>query len=388
MEDRENASRPGPALERGDRAAPAPPLVVLAGSDPRPARLTEAGERYRPLSGHKGAYLRIGGQPLVRRILESLVASKRFSTLYVAGPEPVYAGRLLPGVRLVHCDGRLEANLRAAFEAVREDHSHGPIAFLASDVLPGVDTLRAVMDRYTAAAPCDVFIPLVEVPEDAAALGASSWKPRYRMRRGEHTAPLTVLPGHLVVVDPDALRIGLVYRLISLSYRTRNRPIGERHYAMLRGLLGHALREDFRQLLTLRLPEVTAAIVADGAAVAMGLKSGNMTCERLARAVRRVAVSYGHRRRYPRRRVELPILPGILSLARDIDTEEEARELGAEWQCGEPSAAAASRAPPGPERNRGGRLEPAPAPASAAPTSSGPGPGRTGSSTGGPGRMR
>ena len=388
MEDRENASRPAPALERGDRAASAPPLVVLAGSDPRPARLTEAGERHRPLSGHKGAYLRIDGQPLVRRILERLIASKRFSTLYVAGPEPVYAGRLLPGVRLVHCDGRLEANLRAAFEAVREDHSHGPIAFLASDVLPEVETLRAVMDRYAAAAPCDVFIPLVEVPEDAAALGASSWKPRYRMRRDEHTAPHTVLPGHLVVVDPDALRIGLVYRLISLSYRTRNRPIGERHYAMLRGLLGHALREDFRQLLTLRLPEVTAAIVADGAAVAMGLKSGNMTCERLARAVRRVAVSYGHRRRYPRRRVELPILPGALSLARDIDTEEEAREIGAEWRRGEPSAAGATRRQPGSERKRGGRLEPAPAPAPAAPSSSGPGQGRAGSSAGGPGRMR
>ena len=385
MEGRDGASRPGPARERVDRTAPAPPLVVLAGSDPRPARLTEAGERHRPLSGHKGAYLEIDGQPLVRRILERLIESERFSTLYVAGPEPVYAGRLLPGARLVHCDGRLEANLRAAFEAVREDHSHGPIAFLASDVLPGVETLRTVMDRYAAAAPCDVFIPLAEAPEEAAALGASAWKPRYRMRRDEHTAPLTVLPGHLVVVDPDALRIGLVYRLISLSYRTRNRPIGERHHAMLRGLLGHALREDFRQLLTLRLPEVTAAIVADGAAVAMGLKSGNMTCERLARAVRRVAVSYGHRRRYPRRRVELPILPGVLSLARDIDTEEEAQEIGAEWpRRGPPPAAAArGRGPPGSGRSRGGRLKPAPATAAAPTPPSGPGHGPAGRSTGG-----
>ena len=56
-----------------------------------------------------------------------------------------------------------------------------------------------------------------------------------------------------------------------------------------------------------------------------------MTRERLERAVRRVVVSYGHRRRYPRRMVRLPILPGVLSLARDIDTEEEARAIGAEW---------------------------------------------------------
>ena len=332
MEDRENASRPGPALERGDRAAPAPPLVVLAGSDPRPARLTEAGERYRPLSGHKGAYLRIGGQPLVRRILESLVASKRFSTLYVAGPEPVYAGRLLSGVRLVHCDGRLEANVRTAFEAVREDHPHGPIAFLASDVLPEDETLRTAMDRYADAAPCDVFFPLAEVPEDAAALGPSNWKPRYRIRPDEGSTPSTILPGHLVIVDPDALRIGLVYRLIALSYRTRNRPIGGRGLAMLRGVLMTVLREDLRQLFTLGLPDLTAAVIADGAAVVTGLRSGNMTRERLERAVRRVVVSYGHRRRYPRRMVRLPILPGILSLARDIDTEEEARAIGAEWR--------------------------------------------------------
>lgn len=333
MKDTRNASprNPGPVSERGERTA-APPLVVLAGSDPRPARLTEAGERYRPLSGHKASYLEIGGRPLVGHVIDRLLASERFSGLYVAGPGQVYARRLAPGVRLVDCDGRLESNLRAAFEAVREDHPHGPIAFLASDVLPEDATLQEVMNRYSAAAPCDVFIPLVEVPEDPAALGPSAWKPRYRMRRDEGSPPLAMLPGHLVIVDPDALRIGLVYRLISLSYRTRNRPIGERHYAMLRGLLGHALREDFRQLLTLRLPEVTAALIADGAAVAMGLKSGNMTCERLARAVRRVVVSYGHRRRYPRRRVELPILAGALSLARDIDTEEEAREIGAEWQ--------------------------------------------------------
>ena len=372
MEDKDNASRQSATTERGDRAASTPPLVVLAGSDPRPARLSEAGERYRPLSGHKGAYLEIHGQPLVRRILERLIASECFSTLYVAGPEPVYAGRVVPGTRLVHCDGRLEANLRTAFEAVREDHPHGPIAFLASDVLPEIETLRVAMDRYRAAAPCDVFIPVVEVPEDSAALGASAWKPRYRLRIDELSPPLTVLPGHLVVVDPDALRIGLVYRLISLSYRTRNRPIGERHYAMLRGLLGQALREDFRQLLTLRLPEVTAALIADGAAVAMGLKSGNMTCERLARAVRRLVVSYGHRRRYPRRRVELPILSGTLSLARDIDTVEEAREVGAEWQRHVPPAGGASRRQPEPERNRGGRLEPVSVPASVSAPGRGP----------------
>ena len=314
--------------EKGRAAAP--PLVVLAGSDSRPARLTEAGQGYRALTGYKSAELRIGGQPLVRCILDRVIESECFSTLYVAGPSRIYA-ELVSGARLVDCDDRLENNLRAAFEAVREHHPHGPIAFLAGDLLPETEIIRSVMARYSEEAPCDVFFPLAEVPDDAAALGPSAWKPRYRIRPDEGSEPRTILPGHLIIVDPDALRIGLVYRLIALSYRTRNRPIGERSYTMLRGVLMHALHEDLRQLFTLGLPDLTAALFADGAAVAMGLKSGNMTCERLERAVRRVVVSSGHRRRYPRRRVRLPILAGVLSLARDFDTEEEARAIGAEW---------------------------------------------------------
>ena len=320
---------PRPAPERG--RALVPPLVLLAGSDSRPARLTEAGRGYRPLTGHKAAELQVDGQPLVRSILDRLAASDRFSDLYVAGPSRIYA-RIVDGARLVDCDDRLEDNLRAAFEAVREDYPHGPIAFLASDILPEVETIHAVMDHYVADAPCDVFFPLAEVPDDKLALGPSDWKPRYRIRPDTDSHPSTVLPGHLVIVDPDALRIGLVYRLTALSYRTRNRPIGGRGLAMLRGVLMTVLREDLRQLFTLGLPDLTAAVIADGAAVVMGLKSGNMTRERLERAVRRVVVSSGHRRRYPRRRVRLPILADILSLARDIDTEEEARAIGAEWR--------------------------------------------------------
>ena len=304
--------------------------MLLAGSDSRPPRLTDAGRGYRALTGHKSAELRVEGRPLVRCILDRLVESSRFSDLYVAGPARVYAG-LVDGARLVDCNDRLEGNLRAAFEAVREDHPHGPIAFLASDVLPDLETIRTVMDRYADDAPCDVFFPVAEVPEDGAALGPSDWKPQYRIRPDVESRPSTILPGHLIIADPDALRIGLVYRLIALSYRTRNRPIGGRGLTMLRGVLMTVLREDLRQLFTLGIPDLTAAVIADGAAVVMGLRSGNMTRERLERAVRRVVVSYGHRRRYPRREVRVAILAGILSLARDIDTEEEARAIGAEW---------------------------------------------------------
>ena len=84
----------------------------------------------------------------------------------------------------------------------------------------------------------------------------------------------------------------------------------------------------------------------------MGLKSGNMTIERLESAVRRVVVSYGHRRRYPRRRVHLPVLFDALSLARDVDTEEEAREAGLRVTASPSPREAASRTPRSKGRTR------------------------------------
>ena len=305
----------------------APPLVVLAGSDPQPVELTEAGRGLNPISGYKGVILLADGQPLVRCLLERLAVSNRFSELYIAGPAQIYS-RLTQGASLIECDGRIESNLRAAFHAVRENHPYGPIAFITCDVLPDARVIGEAMDRYAEAAPCDVFCPLVELPNLVGALGASAWKPRYRVRAEARAAPQDILPGHLIIVDPDALRLNFVLQLVRLSYRTRNRPLGERHWTLRRGLLGHALWEDLRLLLTLRVPELTAALIADGAAVAMGLRSGNMTTEQIARAVRQVVVSYHHRRRYPQRRVHLPILTEALSLACDIDTEEEALEAG------------------------------------------------------------
>ena len=94
-------------------------------------------------------------------------------------------------------------------------------------------------------------------------------------------------------------------------------PGRPRHLFMVAGFLS---------AVALLLTDTRAVFL--GAAVAMGLRSGNMTTEQIARAVRQVVVSYHHRRRYPQRRVHLPILTEALSLACDIDTEEEALEAG------------------------------------------------------------
>ena len=50
-----------------------------------------------------------------------------------------------------------------------------------------------------------------------------------------------------------------------------------------------------------------------------------MTSDEVAERIRRVFFRYRHRRRYPERKGRFPMLHA-LSLAKDIDTEEEASE--------------------------------------------------------------
>jgi hypothetical protein len=59
------------------------------------------------------------------------------------------------------------------------------------------------------------------------------------------------------------------------------------------------------------------------------LKDGVVTSEEMAERLRRIFVSYKHRRRYPDRKGRLPLMHA-LSMARDIDTEEEALEIARE----------------------------------------------------------
>jgi hypothetical protein len=120
----------------------------------------------------------------------------------------------------------------------------------------------------------------------------------------------------------------MLYRLFDLGYRTRNRPIRYRRSYMLRHVLWTLVRQDLIQLLALRLPTVTWDTVRGGLRSAAGLYRGTLTLAELEDDMRRVFVLRSHRQRHPERRVRMPLLRA-LSIARDIDTVEEARALGA-----------------------------------------------------------
>jgi hypothetical protein len=228
---------------------------------------------------------------------------------------------------LIDCDGTFGQNVQASIETVHPEHPDRPMAFITCDVLPEVETLRTLLDDYDSETPCDLWFPMIHAPEDRGSLGESAWKPAYHIVPNEGHPAVGILPGHLVLADPAALRLKFFYRLAQLAYRTRNRPIDYRRGVIIRGVMLELIYQDLWHLLTLRAPTLTWTVLSVGISTARELREGRITRARLEYNMRQILVTSRHRRRHPERRVRLPIVEG-LSLALDIDTEEEARAAG------------------------------------------------------------
>ena len=303
------------------------PLIILGGSDRRGSELPPEGADKHALSGYKGAEMRVEGRPLVEIVAERMTAGGVLGPVRVAGPAEVYRRA---GVKLgvIDTDDSFGGNIQAAIEATRTEFPDSPVAITTADLLPKVEDVQTMVDDYLAAAPLAFWGAFIRTPENRDELGASAWKPRYRMveRKGEEPAP--ILPGHLAIVLPQALKLRFLYDLVDLTYRSRNKPIAYRRSYIVRGLIWGMLLQDLRHLATLRLPNVTWNMLRTGLAAAKGLKDGDILLSDLERAIERIFVRTQHRRRHPNS-VRLPILEG-LSLAEDIDTAEEAAEKGAQ----------------------------------------------------------
>jgi hypothetical protein len=302
------------------------PLVILAGADRAPAKLPEQGRDKHPLVGYKSVDVRIDGRTLIETVVSRLEASGGLSPIYIAGPREIYASHS-GGARLIHTDGSFGQNVQAAVEHVQADYPDSPIGFTVCDILPEPRTLERLLSNYEAHAPCDLWAPMVRSPKRPEKLGASAWKPAYGIIPENERAPVRVLPGHLVVGDPRALRLKFVYRLIDLGYSTRNRSIDYRRGQMTRGILADMLLHDVRSLTRLRLPTFTWSVLRAAIPAARLLRQGVITQRRLEETTRKIFVRQRHRWAHPERRVVVPIVQA-LSMARDIDTEEEAAELG------------------------------------------------------------
>ena len=303
-----------------------PPVVILAGSDRQPAELPPSGRDKHPITGYKGVDVRIQGRPIAAVVAERLAACGCLGPVHLAGPAAIFRDAV-PGVTLIDADGTFGGNIRRAIEVVTASHPGAPVAFTVCDIVPETATLDQLLADYERAAPCDLWYPMIHAPEDERRLGAAAWKPSYLIVPRPGVAAVRVLPGHLAIADLATLRLSFLYRLLQIGYETRNRSIIYRRGAMLRGLLAGLLGRDFKLLFALRAPTLTWTVAGSGVRAARELRRGTITRSGLEDALRRILVRREHRRRHPERRVLTPIAEG-LSMALDIDTEEEARELG------------------------------------------------------------
>lgn len=311
------------------------PLVVLAGSDPEPAQLPESGAGKHPLKGPKGLQIELGGLPLIDRLTQRLRVVDLFEPIYVAGPQSDY-GASRDGIEVIDTDGTFGENIQAAVEGVQKRSPDTPMAVTVCDILPAAEEIRSLLADYEAHAPLDFWFPMIMAP-DRDRLGASAWKPQYRIAMGEGQPDQAILPGHLLVVDPEAMRLGFIYRSFELAYRSRNRSLVYRFFFLVGHLLLYLLKKDLRQLRQLRPPVITMSVVFQSAIIVSKLRRGTMTSEELARRFRMIFVRSAHRRRFPARQGRLPLMAG-LTLAKDMDTQEEAEELAREFSHSEKEA--------------------------------------------------
>lgn len=304
------------------------PLIILAGSDPEPAALPEAGAGLHPIKGAKGMDLRIGGRPIIDLLLERVQESGCFDPVFIAGPARVY-GEARNGARVIDTDSTFGNNIEASVMAVAPQSRDGIVAVTTCDILPRGDELRRLMEDYYENEPLDFWAPLILAPEQPNELGASAWKPKYRIQPIADAEPATLLPGHMVIADTNAVRLPLIFRTFDLAYRSRNRGVLYRLWLIVTHIVFGLVVQDTRHILGFRLPDLTATVISNGVMLAFHLKDGVITSEEMAERLRRIYVSYKHRKAYPDRKGRLPLMHA-LSMAKDIDTEEEAREIARE----------------------------------------------------------
>ena len=300
------------------------PIIILGGADGHPGDLPEDAH-VTSLSGIKGADLMIDGRPMVCTVERRIRETRSFGPVYLAGPARVYRS-ICPDVELIDTNADFGTNIERALRTVGARHPGGPVAFITCDILPGAATLDAMAEDFRQAEPCDLWFAVVRVPENRSELGASQWKPTYRLLPRAGGSSVDTLGGHLVVVRPHALRLDFLCRLFRHTYATRNHSVASRRTVIVQKILGSLLAEDLRRLFSLRRPGVTWRTLVSGIRGATKLRRGTITLAELERVLADVLIDADHIREHGRR-VRVSMVDR-LSLALDIDTEEEAGRLG------------------------------------------------------------
>ena len=306
--------------------APKIPLIILAGSAKGGETIED--EHSHRLYGPKGLKIRLAGRPLIDVVIERFRSSGFFDPIFVAGPANRYGNTRGPAT-VIDTDADFGRNIKAALESVVARLGVGPTAFTTCDVIPDGDELARLMADYHDHLPLDFWFPLIRVPEDPGRLGAAAGKRQYRIIPDGESQPISILPSHLVVVNPQALRFTLIYKSFQLAYRSRTRPVFTRFIYITSGVLFFLLLRDVRNLARLKPPFLTPLVLFNAALLSHRLGHGGITQRQVETHLHQIFGNEPHRRKYRDRTGRVPV-GDALSLALDIDTVEEAEEVAAE----------------------------------------------------------
>jgi len=296
------------------------PIVVLGGSDPRPGSVPAGMSADQMLTGCKGARMLPWGRCLVAELLDRIRRSDRFREPLLVGPQRVYAD--LVDVPIVDVEGDLAATLEQLIEAVRSRYGlEAPVAVTSSDILPTADELCRLLDESYEPHQEALFWGQL-VAAEAAAMGASTWKPSYYFRPDKNSAPQNMYPGHLVIARLGTLRLGLTIHFLRLAYRYRNRELHQRLVRIVARSVGRLIWEDLKNLAAGQLPTLTISVPYYALSAFFQCRRRQATVADFEHAV---AKGFLHRRYLTAahgRPVVFSVTP-ILALAQDIDTQAE-----------------------------------------------------------------
>ncbi len=302
------------------------PLIILAGSAKKAETIPD--EDSHRLYGPKGLKIRLAGRPLIDVVIERFRQCGAFDPIFIAGPANRY-GTQRDTATVIDTDADFGRNIRAALESVVARLSPGATMFTTCDVIPDPAELEALVDDYRSHAPLDFWFPLIRVPENPGVLGASAHKRQYLVVPHGETEPVRILPSHLALVDPSALRLTLIYKSFQLAYRSRTRPVFARFLYIASGVFFFLLRRDLANALRLKPPLLTPIVLFNAMLLSHRLGTGSITQRQVETHLHQIFGNEPHRRKYRDRTGRVPVLDG-LSLALDIDTEAEAKELALE----------------------------------------------------------
>lgn len=299
------------------------PIIILGGSDSYRQTVPGGLSAADMLSGCKGAVRLPTGRCIAGELVARIRESGRFLEPVLVGPRDVYAGLL--DCEIVDVRGNLPATI-AAVERVAEQRYGGsrPVAVSACDVLPTAEEFRQLLsEAYDRNAACGLWWQLVAA--EPAELGASSWKPRYRIAPSRGAVPLNLYPGHLLVIRPAALRLDAFNRFLTLAYRYRNRGLYERAIRMTCRAIATMAAEDLRTLASFHLSGRTLSVPYLVFRVVRKFRAGKLTIRQLETAVSKLLIDPLFHRQVRKRSVVFSVTR-IKSFAKDIDTRAELEE--------------------------------------------------------------